>query len=224
MFNKVNRLAVAILCSFQMFSCSELFALEMSALSLNQKEIGFFLKKTEKQAEDLLDWKRYDYTQTGGFSIKFPDNPDHTGQIIEIPQSELTIRYDTYVTEGKKDSSVYVVSVWEYPEKIDMSRPELNLQEGFAGMLQALPDSQILFMQASQVQGYKSLEFWISYDDVYFRGVLISVNHTLYQVFVVYKNKDSHAIDQEYNTFIKSFEITKVREVKNTSLKKKVNC
>lgn len=183
----------------------------------------FFLKKSEKPAEDLLDWKRYDYTQTGGFSIKFPDSPDHTGQIIEIPQSELTIRYDTYVTEGKKDSSVYVVSVWEYPEKIDMSRPELNLQEGFAGMLQALPDSQILFMQASQVQGHKSLEFWISYDDVYFRGVLISVNHTLYQVFVVYKNKDSRAIDQEYNTFIKSFEITKVRESKNANLKKKVN-
>ncbi|EPJ33620.1 putative exported protein [Chlamydia psittaci 06-1683] len=114
------------------------------------------------------------------------------------------------------------MSVWEYPEKVDVSRPELNLQEGFAGMLQALPESQVLFMQAKEIQGHKALEFWISCEDIYFRGMLISVNHTLYQVFMVYKNKNSKALDKEYETFTKSFKITKVREARNLDLKKKV--
>ncbi|SGA33965.1 Uncharacterised protein [Chlamydia abortus] len=52
--------------------------------------------------------------------------------------------------------------------------------------------------------------------------MLISVNHTLYQVFVVYKNKNAKALDKEYETFTKSFKITKVREARNLDLKKKV--
>ena len=106
---------------------------------------------------------------------------------------------------------------------MDISRPELNLQEGFAGMLQALPECQVLFMQATQVQGHKALEFWVSCEDVYFRGILVSVNHTLYQVFMVYKNKNPKALDKEYETFSKSFTVTKVKESKTlTSIRKKI--
>ncbi|ANG66582.1 hypothetical protein [Chlamydia gallinacea] len=169
-----------------------------------------------------LKWKRYDYTTNCGFSAEFPESPDHAGQIIELPQSDLTIRYDTYIAETQSDNTVYVVSVWEYPEKVDISRPELNLQEGFSGILQALPESQVLFMQAKEVQGHKALEFWICCEDIYFRGMLISVNHTLYQVFMVYKNKNAKALDKEYDVFTKSFKITKVREAKTAiDLKKK---
>lgn len=175
------------------------------------------------QVKDSLQWKRYDYTQSNGFSIKLPGEPDHTGQIVEIPQSDITIHYNTYVTETSNDNTVYVVSVWEYPEKVDISRPELNLQEGFAGMLQALPECQVLFMQATQVQGHKALEFWVSCEDVYFRGILVSVNHTLYQVFMVYKNKNPKALDKEYEMFSKSFTVTKVKESKTlTSIRKKI--
>ncbi|EPP35298.1 hypothetical protein CP10139811_0168 [Chlamydia ibidis] len=191
---------------------------------------NWFGKKEGKEEElviskikDSLNWKRYDYTQTCGFSAAFPGDPDHSGQIIEVPQSELTIRYDTYITETPHDSTVYVVSVWEYPEKVDISRPELNLQEGFSGMLQALPESQVLFMQATEKQGHKALEFWIACDDIYFRGMLISVNHTLYQVFMVYKNKDPKALNKEYETFTDSFKVTKVRESRMIDLKKRVN-
>ncbi len=173
------------------------------------------------QVKDRLQWKRYDFTQHCGFSAQFPENPDHSGQIIEIPQSDLTIRYDTYVAETKSDGSVYVVSVWEYPESVDIRRPELNLQEGFAGMLQALPESQVLFMKASEMQGHKSLEFWISCEDVFFRGFLISVNHTLYQVFMVYRNKDPKSLDHEYDTFTQSFKITKIREARSADLIRK---
>lgn len=172
--------------------------------------------------KNKLQWKYYDYTSTCGFSAHFPEAPEHSGQVIEIPQSELMIRYDTYVSETLSDNTVYVVSVWEYPDKIDISRPELNLQEGFSGMLNALPESQVLLMKATEVQEHKALEFWIVCEDIYFRGLLISVNHTLYQIFMVYKNEDPKALDSEYDMFTKSFKITKVREAKSQHLKKKV--
>ncbi|ANH78987.1 hypothetical protein Cs308_0817 [Candidatus Chlamydia sanziniae] len=196
-----------------------------------EKVKGWFSKKEAQKevfiskVKSSLEWKHYDYTSNCGFSVDFPGEPDHSGQIVELPQSEITIRYDTYVTETTEDNSVYVVSVWEYPDKVDISRPELNLQEGFSGMMQALPESQVLFMQATQIQGHKTLEFWISCEDVYFRGMLISVNHTLYQVFIVYKNKDPKALDEEYATFTKSFKITKIREAKTmpSSMRKKIH-
>lgn len=228
MLSKVSKFLLTVLISLQALHPTSLVAGESKTGFLSKMKSWFSDKEIKdgdvlvSKIKDVLPWKRYDYTKSCGFSAEFPGDPEHSGQVIEIPQSELTIRYDTYVTETQADNTVYVVSVWEYPEKVDVSRPELNLQEGFAGMLQALPESQVLFMQAKEVQGHKALEFWISCEDIYFRGMLISVNHTLYQVFVVYKNKNAKALDKEYETFTKSFKITKVSEARNLDLKKKV--
>ncbi|WP_348662644.1 hypothetical protein [Chlamydia vaughanii] len=228
MLSKLSKFLLTVLISLQA-ACPTVLVAAESRLSFLSKVKGWFSSNEVEDRDvliskikDGLKWKRYDYTKNCGFSAEFPGDPDHSGQIIEIPQSELTIRYDTYVTETQSDNTVYVVSVWEYPEKVDISRPELNLQEGFSGILQALPESQVLFMQAKEIQGHKALEFWISCEDIYFRGMLVSVNHTLYQVFMVYKNKNSKALDKEYETFTKSFKITKVREARNIDLKKKV--
>ncbi|VVT42844.1 hypothetical protein BOKEGFJH_00362 [Chlamydia avium] len=226
MFSALSRLILIILLSVHSVYPVMLAAKENKTGFLSKVK-GWF---TEKDVREILvsgdknvsKWKRYDYTSNCGFSAEFPESPDHAGQIIEIPQSDLTIRYDTYIAETQVDNTVYVVSVWEYSEKVDISRPELNLQEGFSGILQALPESQVLFMQAKEVQGHKALEFWICCEDIYFRGMLISVNHTLYQVFMVYKNKNANALDKEYDMFTKSFKITKVREARATiDLKRK---
>ena len=175
------------------------------------------------KVSDPASWKRYDYTQECGFSVQFPELPEHSGQVIEVPQSDLSIRYDTYVAETFSDNTVYVVSVWEYPEKVDISKPELNLQEGFAGMLYALPESQVLYLKETSMQGHKALEFWIACDNVYFRGMLVSVNHTLYQVFMVYKGRSPEILDKEYNTFVQSFKVTKVRSAKKMDIRKRVS-
>ncbi|AAP05337.1 hypothetical protein [Chlamydia caviae] len=227
MLSRLSKFLLTVLISLQTLCPASLVAGESKTGFLSKMKGWFSSRETKdgvsiSQIKDSLKWKRYDYTKSCGFSAEFPGDPDHSGQIIEVPQSELTIRYDTYVTETQSDNTVYVVSVWEYPEKVDVSRPELNLQEGFSGMLQALPESQVLFMQAKEVQGHKALEFWISCEDIYFRGMLVSVNHTLYQVFMVYKNKNAKALDKEYETFTKSFKITKVREARVIDLKKKV--
>ncbi|MEG0036962.1 MAG: hypothetical protein RR796_04205 [Victivallaceae bacterium] len=152
------------------------------------------------------EWKSFKFKDEG-FAIDLPTIPAHSKQTIEIPQSNLTITYDTYVSELNEDA-VYVVSVWEYPNQIDMSSPEINLQEGFSGMLSALPESQILLMKAKENQGFKALEFWVKNEEIFFKGELISAGNKLYQLFVVYKDNESKD-SVDYPKFISSFKLMK---------------
>ena len=139
-----------------------------------------------------------------GFSVDLPKKPEHVQQTIDIPKTDLKIDYNTYLSEPS-DRVVYVISVWDYPSQIDMSKPEVNLQDGFGGMLSALPGSEVLNMRMTEVQGHKALEFLVKNDDIYFQGKLILVHNTLYQVFTVYKNSED--MSDRYLQFIDSFKL-----------------
>ena len=154
-------------------------------------------------AENQKGWKTFTSTESG-FSVELPTIPDHLEQKIDIPQSDLSIGYDTFLSEPS-ESVVYVISVWNYPSVVDMSKPEVNLQDGFGGMLSALPGSQVQSMQMTEVDGFKAIEFLVKSDEIYFQGKLILVYNTLYQVFSVYK--DGEATSKDYTKFIDSFKL-----------------
>ncbi|MCH9625542.1 MAG: hypothetical protein S4CHLAM123_07180 [Chlamydiales bacterium] len=149
------------------------------------------------------DWKKFTSTESG-FSIDFPGKPEHIEQSIEIPKTDLTITYETYLSEPS-ENIVYVVSVWNYPSQIDMSKPEVNLQDGFGGMLSALPGSEVLNMRMTEVDKYKALEFLVKNEDIFFQGKLILVHNTLYQVFTVYKTTED--MTDNYIHFVDSFKL-----------------
>lgn len=181
----------------------------LSFFNSGESKVNSFIKKDYNSkvlvVSDEDSWKVFNDKETG-FMISFPCEPITSKKTIEIPQSNISITYNTYVCETSEDA-VYVVSVWEYPKEIDISRPEVNLQEGFAGMLSALPESQVLLMKSSERDGFKSLEFWVKNDDIFFKGELISVNHKLYQVFFVYRDKNGEEVIKDYSKFIDSFKI-----------------
>lgn len=154
-------------------------------------------------AEKAQTWEAFQSAK-GGFEVKFPVKPEHVKQSINIPNSKLVIHYDTFVSEPS-DSVVYVVSVWNYPSEIDLSRPEVNLQDGFGGMLSALPGSKVLDMGMTPFDGHQSLKFLVQNDDIYFQGRLILVHNTLYQVFAVYRDKVD--MEKNYQTFMDSFKL-----------------
>lgn len=161
---------------------------------------------TQQQAtQSQLKWQKYTF-ESSGFSIDLPKKPEWVQQSIDVPKSDLKIHYETYLSEPS-DSVVFVVSVWNYPSQIDMSKPEVNLQDGFKGMLSALPGSEVLNMKMGEVGGYKSLEFLVKNDDIYFQGKLILVYNTLYQVFSVYKATED--MTDNYLHFINSFSLIK---------------
>ena len=166
-------------------------------LILNILAVGLFF------SSPLLanDWKLFKSDKCS-FQAEFPSNPEHIEQKIDIPRSDLSIRYNTFISEPNA-SAVYVISVWNYPAEIDMSKPEANLQDGFGGMLSALPGSSVLSMQMGEQQGFKSLSFLVKNDEIYFQGKLVLVHHTLYQVFAVYRSPEKTSDDYEH--FINSF-------------------
>ncbi len=193
----------------------------LSFFSYGESKFSSLIKKDYASKvlviNDNDSWKTFSDKETG-FSVSFPCDPITSKKTIEIPQSNISISYNTYVCETNKDS-VYVVSVWEYPDQVDISKPEVNLQEGFAGMLSALPESQVLLMKSSERDGFKSLEFWVKNDDIFFRGELVSVNHKLYQVFFVYRDNSEEEVIQDYSKFIESFKISEKQSVKITKTK-----
>ncbi|MCH9610587.1 MAG: hypothetical protein S4CHLAM81_04290 [Chlamydiales bacterium] len=174
-------------------------AFTSNKLLLNIMAVGLFLSSPLLAA----DWKGFT-AQKNGFQASFPTQPEHVEQKIPIPRTDLAIYYNTFISEPSEDV-VYVISVWNYPAEIDMSNPEGNLQDGFGGMLSALPGSQVVSMQMGEQQGFKSLSFLVKNEDIYFQGKLILVYNTLYQVFAVYKAKDT--LDTNYSRFIESFEL-----------------
>lgn len=171
-----------------------------------------------KNGKTEVKWERF-ASDDNGFSIMLPSKPEHIKQSINVPDTKLKIDYDTYVSEPS-ESVVYVISVWHYPHEIDMSKPEINLQDGFGGMLSALPGSQVIKMEIGKVKDFKSLEFLVKNEGIYFQGKLILVYNTLYQVFTVYR--DNVDMSKDYSKFINSFELihpekNKPKTVNNSS-------
>ncbi len=197
-----NKLLLNILACGLILSCP----LEAATQTMTKKEV--------KQ-----EWTRFTSTQDG-FSVDLPAKPEHVQQTIDIPKTDLKIDYNTYLSEPS-DDVVYVVSVWNYPAKIDMSKPEINLQDGFGGMLSALPGSEVMSMKMGEVDGYKSLEFLVKNDDIYFQGKLILVYNTLYQVFTVYKK--SVDMTDNYIHFIDSFKLISPNKRQVNGNHKKMN-
>lgn len=153
--------------------------------------------------ETQLDWKNYSFANSG-FSVDLPKKPENVQQSIEVPKSNLKINYETYLSEPN-DNIVYVISVWNYPSEIDMSKPEVNLKEGFGGMLSALPGSEVVKQEMTEVDGFNALEFLVKNQDIYFQGKLLLVHNTLYQIFTVYKNTED--MKSNYPRFINSFKL-----------------
>jgi len=156
-----------------------------------------------RATETKFQWSNYSYPNSG-FSIDFPKKPEYVQQSIDIPKSKLKINYETYLSEPS-DNAVFVVSVWNYPAEVNMSKPEVNLKDGFSGMLTALPGSEVKDMKVTEVDGFKALEFLVKNESIYFQGKLILVHNTLYQVFTVYKNTED--MTNNYSRFINSFKL-----------------
>ncbi len=163
-------------------------------------------------------WVKYT-SDDNGFHVELPKKPNHVDQTIDVPKTDLKIRYSTFVSEPS-ESAVYVVSVWRYPSDIDMSRPEVNLKDGFNGMLSALPGSVVIADDVKEYNGFKSLEFLVKNEDIYFQGKLILVYNTLYQVFTVYKSSEMDVMKVNYNHFINSFKLLKPEQNKTSGTSK----
>jgi hypothetical protein len=182
-------------------------------LMLSQVQVVQARENSRAPAKENNRAKNHEQTQTtrwqrfaareNSFAVDFPSTPEQMHQTIEIPKTEMKISYDTYMSEPN-ESIVFVVSVWHYPAQLDMSRPEINLKDGFKGMLSALSGSKVIHSQMSDFQGFKALDFLVQNEEIYFQGKLLLVYNTLYQVFAVYKEG---APEENVERFLNSFQL-----------------
>jgi len=175
----------------------------LSSLSLLMAPLSVNAARSLSVAETSEAWKTFTSDQSG-FSVDLPASPEHLKQKIDLPNTKISIEYDTFISEPS-DSVVYVVSVWNYPADIDMSNPQDNLKDGFDGMLAALPGSKVIKSDMTDLQGFKALEFLVKNDDIFFQGKLLIVYNTLYQVFTVYK--ENVDMKKNYDQFSRSFKL-----------------
>src|SRR5947208_3303758 len=68
--------------------------------------------ESEQMTSKAVTWKRFS-SEKSGFSIDLPQTPEHIHQTIKIPKTDLTIDYDTFISEPS-EKIVYVISVWNY--------------------------------------------------------------------------------------------------------------
>lgn len=192
-----------------------LFFLLSSLAGATMQEVRFErVAKTEQ-------WKGF-RSEESGFSVELPKEPERLAESIAIPKTNLSIKYETYVSEPS-DSVVYVTSVWHYPAQIDMSKPEASLQEGFSGMVSALPGAKVISSKVSDFKGFRSLDFLVKDENIYFQGKLILVHNTLYQVFAVYKEEQKEAMKADFSHFIDSFNLIKPEQHKVSLSTTKLN-
>lgn len=161
--------------------------------------------KIENKKVENAKWQTYDYPELN-FAIDLPKKPETMHQDIEVPQTNLTIVSDTFMVEVG-DEMVYLVSVWKYPSEIDLSNSEVNLRDGFKGMLSALPNAEVVRSKVFEKDGNKVLDFHVKSDTIHFQGFLMLVDHVLYQVFTVYK--EGLEVTKDIEKFIDSFHLLK---------------
>lgn len=209
---------------FKLLTCGLIISFPLQATENTSQGGSQLSKETVTKSDDSKDtWKSFTSSK-GNFTIKLPTEPQEIEQKIDIPKTDLSILYQTYLSEPE-ENAVYVVSVWTYPPEIDMSRPEVNLQDGFGGMLSALPGAEVLYMQMKDFQGYKGLEFLVKSEDIFFRGMLFLANNVLYQIFTVYKDgtrQEMEEMEKNYEHFMGSFHLLKVQKASDSSNKKAI--
>jgi hypothetical protein len=159
------------------------------------------VQKTADYFNSTSSWKEFN-SAVGNFKVIFPTYPRHETKVVSIPNTNLTLTYDTY-TSQEPNQTTYFINTSVYPSSVDTSRPENNLEGSLNGMVAVTDGNKLVSSNISDFNGYKSLNFLIQNNNTYLKGRVILVRHTMYQQMVAYESQNYD--DSNYNKFINSF-------------------
>jgi hypothetical protein len=152
-----------------------------------------------------IQWQPYSYKENN-FSVSLPSAPQHTHQELSLPNSQLKIPYDIYVSDPT-DKTSYLVGVAQYPTEVNVSVPENNLKAAVNGTLGSTPGGKLISSEMTTVTNFPAIDFSIEGVNYHMKGRYILVGHTLYQLMLAYDKNIN--VDKDYSTFVDSFKITK---------------
>jgi len=152
---------------------------------------------------DTSAWKEFN-SPIGQFRAEFPTYPNHETESIEVPNTQLTLKYDSYTSE-EVNGTIYIIGFTTYGFEIDTSNPENNLEDALNGMLISTQGNKLVSSNLTYFDGYRALDFLVQNNTIFLKGRGIMVGQTLYQLMVGYESKNYS--ENNYNKFINSFTI-----------------
>jgi len=175
-----------------------------SSLDDMVKEITSNDSITQDNLNAVLDigWQEY-IAPSGNFSVQFPTTPTFTTEDVTIDSLKNPLIMESYKSV-QSDGTGYAVVFTTYPDEVDMSVPEDNLQGSVEGSVSAL-NGELISSTFGNFGIYKSVDFtvYIKETNTYFQGKNIIVGNSLYGLEFIYKATGLRS--SQFDTFTNSF-------------------
>lgn len=187
-----------------------IFLLTISLLNQNASFCNLDKKDESKNSQEkTYSWPPY-HSIIGKFKVTFPLTPQHEVKSVQVPNIDYDIRYEVYSCTIDPDLA-YVVSSVEYPQEVNISNPEVNLEGSLNGILNSTPNNELVSSDFTTHDKYKALDFIIKNGfimknkELYIKGKIIILDKRAYTLMYQY-TKDKYN-EYYYNKFVNSFEI-----------------
>ncbi|MDX9964278.1 hypothetical protein [Desulfobacter postgatei] len=155
---------------------------------------------------DSSSWKKFE-SPVGRFSATFPTYPTHDSENLDIPGTQLVMKYDMYSSETS-DGTAYMINTSTYSDEIDVSNPETNLEGALNGMLASSEGNELVSSNLTTFNGNSALDYLVfnkGEGEIYMKGKIILSGQTMCQLLVAYEKSNYN--ENNYNKFINSLTI-----------------
>lgn len=154
------------------------------------------------ESRPFQDWREF-ISAIGRFKVQFPAEPQSADEELPVPDSQLVLKYNMYVSE-EQGGGTFMVSLITYPEGLDTSKQENMLENVMNEMVKANPENRLRSLEFHDFQGHTALDFLIESPEVIINSRSFVVDKRLYLLTVIAKTKQYSA--DKFLYFINSFE------------------
>lgn len=163
------------------------------------------LNKTKQKIPEFQNWHEF-AAPDNKFKVLLPVLPQHATENVNDPLSKGKRKYDMYVSE-EDDGTVFMISSISHPEAKNATDKEMLLKQLMADMSNSNPKNKLLNSKTGVYQGYQSLDFSISNDEVHIDARAFVVDNSLIVLSSISKLQNYNP--QEFAFFANSFELIK---------------
>lgn len=158
---------------------------------------------TEVELPPFADWREFT-PQAGKFKVLLPIVPQYAKAAVEIPNTDKKRRYEMYISE-KVNGTIFMISVITYPPDFDTSDKEQMLNNIINELVTTNAGNRLKEIKNTVYQGHQAIDFNIANKEFDVQGKTFMIDKTVY--FITYIARLSDVDNNEYNYFIKSFQI-----------------
>lgn len=158
-----------------------------------------------ESSEPLAEWKKFEPT-SGKFIVKLPSIPQYAIDVVNVPNTDIKRWYEIYVAE-QLDGSVYMINLITYHPDFDLSNTKELLHNVVNEVVSSNLNNHVIEIKDLTFEGRQAVSFFIKNQTLQVKGEAFLVGGTVY--LLAYTGNKVNFKDNDYETFIKSFELLK---------------